>query len=61
MPNNYVSKSITYIFIKYYSGDKIKEDGMGRACRTHGKDENAHSILVGKPECKKPFASPKPT
>jgi len=40
MPNNYVSKSITYIFIKYYSGDKIKEDGMGRACSTHGKDEN---------------------
>jgi len=26
-------------FIKYYSGDQVKEDEMGGACSTHGCDE----------------------
>jgi hypothetical protein len=25
--------------MKYYRGHQIKEDGMGRACSTHGKDK----------------------
>jgi hypothetical protein len=26
-------------FTKYYQGDQIKEDDMGRPCSTHGRDE----------------------
>jgi hypothetical protein len=29
---------------------KFKNDEMGRACSTHGTDENCIQILVGKPE-----------
>jgi hypothetical protein len=28
----------------------LKEDEMGRACRTNGERRNAYKILVGKPE-----------
>jgi hypothetical protein len=31
---------------------------MGRACSTHG-DKNAYSILVGKPEGKRPLGRPR--
>jgi len=32
---------------------------MGRACSTHGKLRNAHSILVGKAGGKKPLGRPR--
>jgi hypothetical protein len=33
---------------------------MGRACRTNGgEEENAYSILVGKPEGKRPLGRPR--
>jgi hypothetical protein len=32
---------------------------MGGACSTHGRDENAYDILVGKPEGKRPLGSPR--
>jgi hypothetical protein len=35
--------------IKYYSGDKIKNNEMGRTIRTYGERRGAYSVLVGKP------------
>jgi hypothetical protein len=32
---------------------------MGRACSTNGEKTNAHRILVGKPEGKKPLRRPR--
>jgi hypothetical protein len=32
---------------------------MSRACRTHGEKMNAYSILVGKPEGKRPLGRPR--
>jgi hypothetical protein len=40
-----------------YLDDQIKENGLYGACSTHGKMRNAYSILVGKPEGKKPLHS----
>jgi hypothetical protein len=31
---------------------KVKEDDMGRGCRTNGEKMNAYRIVVGKPEGK---------
>jgi hypothetical protein len=31
---------------------------MGRSCRTNGEKRNAYSILVGKPEGKRPLGRP---
>jgi hypothetical protein len=39
--------------------DQVKEDGMGKACSTHGEKPNAHWILMGKPEKKKPLGRPR--
>jgi hypothetical protein len=35
------------------------EDEMGEPCSTMAEMRNAHKILVGKPEGKKPFERPK--
>jgi len=32
---------------------------MGGTCSMHGRDENAYSILVGKPEVKRPLGRPR--
>jgi hypothetical protein len=37
----------------------MKEDEMGRACRTNGEKRNAYRILVGKPEGKSPLGRPR--
>jgi hypothetical protein len=37
----------------------MKEDGIGGACRTHGVMRNSYSILVGKPEGKRPLRKPR--
>jgi hypothetical protein len=37
----------------YYQGDKSKEDDMGGACKSHGRDENKYKILVAKSERKR--------
>jgi hypothetical protein len=46
-------------FHNFYSSPSIirmiKEDEMGRACSTIGAKRNAHRILVGKPEGKRPL------
>jgi len=39
--------------------DQIKEDGIGVACSTQGRNENACSILVKKPERKRPLLRPR--
>jgi len=36
-------------------GDQIKEDEMGRACGMYGRERNLYSVLVGKPEGKRPL------
>jgi hypothetical protein len=33
----------------------VREDEMGRACRTNGEKSKAYGILVGKPEGKRPL------
>jgi hypothetical protein len=32
---------------------------VGRACSTNGKKRNAYTILVGKPEGKRPLGTPR--
>jgi hypothetical protein len=32
---------------------------MGRSCSTNGEEDNAHRILVGKPERKRPLGRPR--
>jgi hypothetical protein len=39
--------------------DQIKEDDIGGACNTHGKNEKYINILVGKPDGKRPLGRPK--
>jgi hypothetical protein len=39
--------------------DEIKEDEIGRACGTHGKEDECHRILVGKPERKRHIRTPR--
>jgi hypothetical protein len=34
---------------------------MGRACSTNGEERNAYSILIGKPEGKRPLGRPRST
>jgi hypothetical protein len=43
------------LFTTYYYGDQIKEDEMGGACNTHGRDEKCIQISVRKPVKKKLF------
>jgi hypothetical protein len=38
----------------YYWDHQTKENGMGGACGTHGKGENAYAVLDGKPEGNSP-------
>jgi hypothetical protein len=52
-PEKMHSRELHY-YTKYNSKDQVKEDEMGRACRTHGK-RIAYRVLVGKPERKRPL------
>lgn len=42
---------------EYYLSDQIKEDEIGRACRTYGAEDKAYRILVEKFEARRPFGS----
>jgi hypothetical protein len=44
---------------KYNSNDQDKEDEIGRACSTKGEKMNAYTILVRKPEGKRPLGRPR--
>jgi hypothetical protein len=48
-----------YHFTKFCWGDHIKEVEMGGTCNMHERMRNAYSILVGKPEGKRPLERPK--
>jgi hypothetical protein len=48
-----------YASAKYYYGDQMQEDEMGRTCSMHGGMRNGYKILVGKPEGKKPLGRPR--
>jgi hypothetical protein len=41
-----------------YKGDEMKENGMGRACRTHESVEKSIKKLVGRSEVKRPRGRP---
>ena len=40
---------------KFYTGDQIKKNEMGRACSTHEERRDAYRVLVGKPNGRRPF------
>jgi hypothetical protein len=44
---------------KYYSGDEIKKNEMGRACSMYGARRGAYRVLVRKPEGRKPLERPR--
>jgi hypothetical protein len=48
-----------YSSANYSQNDHVKEDEMGRACRTNGEKRNAYRILVGKPDGKRPLERPR--
>jgi hypothetical protein len=37
----------------------VKEDEMGSACSTNWEKRNAYTVLVGKPEGKRPLGRPR--
>jgi hypothetical protein len=39
----------------YYSGDQINKNEIGGICGTVGERRDAYSVLVGKPEGKRPL------
>ena len=38
------------LFSKHNYNDQVKEEEVGKACRTNGERRNAYRTLVGKPE-----------
>jgi hypothetical protein len=46
---------IRYNILLKYMNDQIKWDEMGRTCNTDGEKMTACSVLVGKPEGKRPL------
>ena len=53
-------RKYTYLqthFIKYNSGDKIKNTEMGKERSTYGESRSAYRVLVGKPEVRKPLGT----
>ena len=41
------------------SGDQIENNKIDRACRTYGERRDACTVLMGKPEGKRPLGRPK--
>ena len=45
---------------KYYLGDQIKKNEMGRPCGTCGGEERLYRVLEGKPKGKRPLGITRP-
>jgi hypothetical protein len=43
------------LLTKYYSGDQIKKNEVGGACRKYGERSGAYRVLLGKLEGKIPL------
>jgi hypothetical protein len=43
------------LLTKYFSGDQIEMNEMGRSCHTNGERRCTYRVLVGKPEEKDHF------
>ena len=46
---------VSVLFTKYYSGHKVKENEIGGACCTFGRQERCIQSFVGKSEGKRPL------
>ena len=44
---------------KYYSVDKIEKNEIGRVCSTYGETREAYTVLMGKPEGRRPLKRPR--
>jgi hypothetical protein len=56
--DNCIMKSFiicSLLFTKHYKGDKITENEMNGACRTHVAEEKQYNISVVMPEKKRPY------
>jgi hypothetical protein len=42
-----------------YSGDEIKKNEIGKACSTYRDRKNAHRVLVGKSDGRRPLGIPR--
>jgi hypothetical protein len=47
------------LLTKYYVGDQMKTDEMGRACGTYGTEEKCIRSLMGVPEGKMQLGRPR--
>ena len=45
--------------MEYYWNDKIKKNEMGRVCSTYGERRDVYTVLVRKPEGKRPLGRPR--
>jgi hypothetical protein len=57
---------VSKLFVKRRSGkidlsehNHVEEDEIGGACGTNGEKRNAYTLLVGKPEGKRPLGRPR--
>jgi hypothetical protein len=50
---------VSVLLTKYYLGDQIKKNEMGRASSTYRGQEEVHRVLVGKPEGRRPLERPR--
>jgi hypothetical protein len=56
---NCIMRSFITCTLLQVQSDQVREDEMCRACSTNGEKRNAHRILVGKPEAKRPLGRPR--
>jgi hypothetical protein len=47
------------LFAKYNYNNQVKEDEVSGSCSPNGEKRNAHRLLVGKPEGKRPLGRPR--
>jgi hypothetical protein len=43
------------LLTKYYSGDQIQKNVIGRACSTYGERSGVYRVLMGRPGGKRPL------